>query len=198
MTMMLSASQTKVSASRQQASNKKRKASPVIINKDANEVTKCKDFFKSNEGISLCSELIKALIVSRTKLTAKEMTAINDIMEYSSAYGQEFASDRCPAGGDVSWLASRDWRENLEREYLTVENASTAMKKPHFDPESLLNQILDFNKEHILWVEKRQKRTTAKPSRFSPSEHDEPVIPEPLNEAMFEFSEAMQHLDEAI
>ncbi len=112
------------------------------------------------------------------KLMKKEMAAINATMECNSAYGQEFANDQCPAGGDVLWLASHDWRENLEQERLTVESASTARKAPSFDPESLLNQTLGLNKEHALWVEKWQKRSATKPSRLSPLEDDEPETPD--------------------
>lgn len=107
-----------------QLSNRKRKNPPGVINKSSNEITKCKDCFKSNEGISLCSELVKVRVKTGAKLMKREMAAINATMEYSSAYGQEFASNQCPAGGSVSWLASCDRQENLEQEYLTVENAA--------------------------------------------------------------------------
>jgi hypothetical protein len=58
MTMMFSASWTKVLASCQHASNKQQKDPPFLIDKNSNVITKYKDFFK----ISLCSELIKAWI----------------------------------------------------------------------------------------------------------------------------------------
>lgn len=183
-----------LSASR--LATRKRKTSPVLIDKNANDITKCKNFFKANKGMTLCSELVSLRVKSRTKLSRKEMTAILDIMEYNSTYSEEFASDQCPAGGDVPWLAARDAREELEEEYLTVENESTAAKTPTFDPEAVLQKIIDFNKEHVNQLKKREKRSTSKPSRYSPSE-DEPEIPVPNNEHMFEFSEAMQHLDGA-
>lgn len=63
--------------------------------------------------MTLCSELVSLRVKSRTKLSRKEMTAILDIMEYNSTYSEEFASDQCPAGGDVPWLAARDAR-NVE------------------------------------------------------------------------------------
>lgn len=68
---------------------------------------------------------------------------------------------------------------------------------PNVDPKTLLNQALQFNKEHALQIEKWQRRSTAKPSRLSPSEDDEPQAPKPLSEAMFELNEAAQRLDEA-
>jgi hypothetical protein len=46
-------------------------------------------------------------------LSRKEMAAINSTLEYSSTYGKEFASDQCPAGGAVSWLAARGVRDTL-------------------------------------------------------------------------------------
>ena len=182
----------------QPASTRKRKTSPVLIDKSVNGITKCKDFFKANEGMSLCSELVSLRVKSGTNLSQKEMAAILDTMEYNSSYGQAFASDQCPAGGDVSWLVARDTREKREEEYLTVENELTAAKTLRFDPQTVLNKILDFNKEHIGKVSKRKKRCTAKPARYSPShEDDNRTVPVPKNEHMFEFHEAMQHLDEA-
>jgi len=194
---MFSASRYRLGASRQRSSNNKRKAPPTYMDKGLNKITKCKDFYKSSEGVALCSKLVSMRMDSGTNLTKREMAAINTTLEYNGAYSQEFATDQCPAGGDVSWLASRDVREKLEQDYTSVENEATARRTPTFDPDIVMNKILDFNKEHILQQKKRQKHSTAKPTRYSPSEDDELELPFPLNEEMFEFEEAMQHLDNA-
>jgi hypothetical protein len=147
-TMMISTvAQNKASTWCQQASTRKRKTSPALIDKDTNDITKCKNFFKSNEGITLCSDLVSMRMKSGKNLSHEEMAAINSTLQYSSTYGKEFASDQCPAGGDVSWLAACDVCKQIEQEVLTVENESTARKMPRFDPKSMLNQIIEFNKE---------------------------------------------------
>jgi len=55
----------------QPASTRKRKTSPVLIDKSVNGITKCKDFFKANEGMSLCSELVSLRVKSGTNLSWK-------------------------------------------------------------------------------------------------------------------------------
>jgi hypothetical protein len=50
-TMISTAVQNKASTWCQQASTRKRKTSPALVDKDTNDITKCKNFFKSNEGI---------------------------------------------------------------------------------------------------------------------------------------------------
>ncbi len=97
----------------------------------------------------------------------------------------------------MSWLAAHDVREQIEQELLTVENKSTARKMPRFDPKSMLNQIIEFNKENISKVKKRERQSTSKPNRYSASEEDDELEPFPMNENMFEFKEAMAHLDKA-
>jgi hypothetical protein len=70
----------------------------------------------------------------------KEMAVIDEIMNYSSAYRQAFASDQgawwwCFMAG-FSWFAGVSWAR------LTIENSSTATcrsKTPSFDPETILN-----------------------------------------------------------
>ena len=196
-TMISTAARNRASTGRQQASTRKRKTSSVLIDKNINDVTKCKDFFKSNDGIALCSDLVSMRMKSGKNLSRKEMAAINATLDYTSKYGQEFASDQCPAGGDVSWLAARDTREQIEQELFTVENESTARKTPRFDPESILNKILEFNKEHVSKVKKRERRSKSKTNWYSSSEEDYELEPFPMNEVMFEFEEAMEHLDKA-
>jgi hypothetical protein len=134
---------------------------------------------------------------SGKNLSRKEMAAINSTLQYSSQYGKEFASDQCPACGDVLWLAARDVRKQIEQELLTVENDSTARKMPRFDCESMLIRILEFNKENISKVKKRERWSTSKPNRYSASEEEDELEPFPMNENMFEFKEAMAHLDKA-
>jgi hypothetical protein len=68
---------------------------------------------------------------------------------------------------------------------------------PRFDPKSMLNQIIEFNKENISKVKKRERQSTSKPNRYSASEEDDELEPFPMNENMFEFKEAMAHLDKA-
>jgi hypothetical protein len=97
----------------------------------------------------------------------------------------------------VLWLAARDVRKQIEQELLTVENNSTARKMPRFDHESMLIRILEFNKENISKVKKRERWSTSKPNRYSASEEEDELEPFPMNENMFEFKEAMAHLDKA-
>jgi hypothetical protein len=181
-TMMISTvAQNKASTWHQQASTRKRKTSPVLIDKDTNDITKCKNFFKSNQGIALCSNLVSMRMKSGKNLSCKEMAAINSMLQYSITYGKEFASDQCPAGGDVSWLAACDVCKQIEQELLTVENKSIARKMPRFDPKSMLNWILEFNKENISKVKKRERWSTSKPNWYSVSEEDDELEPFPIN-----------------
>jgi hypothetical protein len=84
MTMMIyTAAQNKASTWCQQASTRKRKTSPALVDKDTNDITKCKNFFKSNEGITLCSDLVSMRMKSGKNLSCKEMAAINSTLQYS-------------------------------------------------------------------------------------------------------------------
>jgi hypothetical protein len=47
-------------------------------------------------------------------------------------------------------------------------------------------------------VKKRERQSTSKPNWYSASEEDDKLEPFPMNKNMFEFEEAMVHLDKAI
>jgi hypothetical protein len=81
----------------------------------------------------------------------------------------------------VSWLAACDVCKQIEQELLTVENKSIARKMPRFDPKSMLNWILEFNKENISKVKKRERWSTSKPNWYSVSEEDDELEPFPIN-----------------
>ena len=110
------AARSRAPAGRQQASARKRKASSALAGKSVNGVAKRKDFFKSSDGVALCSDLASTTVKSGKSLSRKETAATSATLDYTSKRGQEFASDQCPAGGDVSWLAARDAREQIEQE----------------------------------------------------------------------------------